>query len=83
MPFFGLHDGAVIMEVAVHDKRPPWPGPSAVARGLTGDIWSVMQLCWKTIPTDRPYMPLVVSHLEIADLNRDFVDDMTRRFGLM
>lgn len=67
IPFADLYDGGVIMEVAVNDNRPPWPGPDAAARGLNEGIWSIMQLCWNTKPADRPDMPFVVNHLESVE----------------
>ncbi|KAL5480484.1 hypothetical protein ACEPAI_1754 [Sanghuangporus weigelae] len=69
VPFSELRDGAVILEVAVHDRRPPWPGSSAVLKGLTDFVWTTMNICWKTKPADRPEMPFVVSSLESAGLH--------------
>ncbi|KAL5522146.1 hypothetical protein ACEPAF_2003 [Sanghuangporus sanghuang] len=70
VPFAGLRDATVISEVAVHDRRPTWPGPSAAEKGLTELIWSIMQECWQTWPDERPDMPFVVSRLEEAECSR-------------
>ncbi|OCB87579.1 kinase-like protein [Sanghuangporus baumii] len=74
VPFSELRDGAVIMEVAVHDRRPAWPGSSAVIKGLTDFVWAIMNICWKTKPADRPEIPFVVSSLESAGLQASIVD---------
>ncbi|KAL5480348.1 hypothetical protein ACEPAI_1618 [Sanghuangporus weigelae] len=63
-PYFGLHEAAVFIAVAVRDKRPPRPGQVATEKGLTDDVWSIMQDCWKTWPNERPDMLFVVSQLE-------------------
>ena len=68
VPFSELRDGAVILEVAVNDKRPPWPVQLAVERGLSDGIWAIMQACWKTHPDNRPDMWSIVSQLEVAEL---------------
>ncbi|OCB91949.1 kinase-like protein [Sanghuangporus baumii] len=70
VPFAGFRDATVISEVAVHDRRPTWPGPSAAEKGLTELIWSIMQECWQTWPDERPDMPFVVSRLEEAECSR-------------
>ena len=71
VPFAGLRDATVISEVAVHDRRPTWPGSTAVEKGLTEFLWFVMQDCWQTWPNDRPDMPSVVSRLEEAKYRRE------------
>ncbi|KAL5522142.1 hypothetical protein ACEPAF_1999 [Sanghuangporus sanghuang] len=67
VPFADLNDGAVVTEVAVDDNRPGWPEQH---RGLTVNVWELMQRCWKTQPVDRPDMPVVVLTLEAADLHK-------------
>ncbi|KAL5480351.1 hypothetical protein ACEPAI_1621 [Sanghuangporus weigelae] len=67
IPFAELNDGAVVTEVAVNDKRPEWPEQH---RGLTDNVWGLMQRCWETQPVDRPDMPVVVATLEAADLHK-------------
>ncbi|KAL5522144.1 hypothetical protein ACEPAF_2001 [Sanghuangporus sanghuang] len=64
IPYFGLHEAAVFIAVAVRDKRPSRPGQSATEKGLTDDVWSIMQDCWKTWPNERPDMLSVVSQFE-------------------
>ncbi|KAL5514113.1 hypothetical protein ACEPAG_2874 [Sanghuangporus baumii] len=74
IPFADLHDGAVVTEVAVNDKRPEWPEQH---KGLTDNVWDLMQRCWETQPVDRPDMPVVVATLEAADLHKLARQDYT------
>ncbi|KAL5500984.1 hypothetical protein ACEPAH_9371 [Sanghuangporus vaninii] len=67
IPFADLNDGAVVTEVAVNDKRPEWPEQN---RGLSDNMWGLMQRCWETQPVDRPDMSVVVATLEAADLHK-------------
>ncbi|KAH8113076.1 kinase-like domain-containing protein [Phellopilus nigrolimitatus] len=83
VPFSNLVDGAVILEVAVHDRRPPKPDSSiASRRGLTAAYWDMMQLCWRTLPTKRPEMSWVVEWLEVEinesveNEREDFFDEV-------
>ncbi|EJD00475.1 kinase-like protein [Fomitiporia mediterranea MF3/22] len=79
VPFAELRDGTVILEVAVRNRRPAWPGPAAAAKGLTSDVWFIMHLCWKTQPTERPDMSLVANHLEgIETQNKSPTGDPTQ-----
>lgn len=63
LPFARLKDGAVLTQVALHDKRPPRPSEPATRRGLDDRIWSLIQNCWRTKPADRPDMSEVASLL--------------------
>ncbi len=47
----------------MRDKRPPRPPEPALRRGLDDAMWDLMQVCWKTRPTDRPDMKEVIHRL--------------------
>jgi len=69
VPFSGLPDPAIPLEVSVNAYRPPRPGLEALARGLTDTIWSLMEHCWrqkpylrpKTIPADSDLLDFIIS----------------------
>lgn len=54
MPFFDLYDRVVPFEVAINGYRPPRPGPEVETRGLTDNIWILMESCWNHDPRLRP-----------------------------
>ena len=56
VPFAHLRDGEVVLEVAVRDGRPPRPSEPATSRGLSDDMWSLIQACWDVQPENRPRM---------------------------
>ncbi|KAI5121748.1 hypothetical protein M0805_009037 [Coniferiporia weirii] len=71
VPFPKLIDGAAIMEVAVHDRRPPKPDSGiALERGFDDVYWELMQMCWRTHAAERPDMEFVVEWLETGGANR-------------
>ncbi|KLO11131.1 kinase-like protein, partial [Schizopora paradoxa] len=45
---------AVPLEVAINGMKPPYPGPTAEARGLTESLWELMERCWNRDPSERP-----------------------------
>lgn len=73
IPFSGLLDMEVILEVAVHGKHPERPaGQAAGVRGLSDDVWNVMKLCWTRQPALRPKIGLVHDIFSnIADQQED------------
>lgn len=60
----------VMFEVAVHDRRPPRPPQPAEERGLTDDIWSIVEECWAVHPNDRPSMDAVISRISGDFMNQ-------------
>lgn len=68
IPFSDLRDGAVILAVSVHNMRPSRPLEPATGRGLSDDVWNLMQECWLTQPTERPDMDTVVHRLGAAQV---------------
>ncbi|KAH8113199.1 kinase-like protein [Phellopilus nigrolimitatus] len=63
VPFSHLRDGEVVLEIVIRDKRPPRPGASATERGLSDNMWALMQKCWTTHPFERPDIQSVVRDL--------------------
>ncbi|KAH8110411.1 kinase-like protein [Phellopilus nigrolimitatus] len=63
IPFSQLRDGQVVLEVVKYDRRPPWPGAQAAQRGLSDDMWVLMEKCWATYPAERPDIQSVVQNL--------------------
>ncbi len=70
VPWNGLRDGNVIIEVCILDNRPSRPGESALERGLSDSVWKIMEACWKTQPNDRPEMVTVLSQLLMSEHER-------------
>lgn len=64
IPFSNLRDGEVILEVAVRDGRPQRPPEPAETRGLSDEIWKLIQDCWAVQPEDRPNMTAVAAQVE-------------------
>ncbi|KIM72464.1 hypothetical protein PILCRDRAFT_829732 [Piloderma croceum F 1598] len=62
-PFREFGDGAVIVHVFFHNRRPGIPTEHAIGRGLDNNIWRLMQDCWKNLPEDRPSMEIVLARL--------------------
>ncbi|TDL21254.1 kinase-like protein [Rickenella mellea] len=57
VPLSNLADVAVLVAVAVHDRRPVRPeGISAITRGLGENMWNLLQSCWKPKADERPTM---------------------------
>ncbi len=73
------------MAVCIEDKRPPRPSEPATQRGLDNSMWSLMQACWKTEPSERPDMSQVIAHFKSNSLMQksiikpDFFDPLSRR----
>ncbi|TDL15389.1 kinase-like protein [Rickenella mellea] len=69
IPFPKLRDGTVIMEVAVHNRRPTRPIDPITKRELDDATWHLMELCWATLPSDRPTMDDVVDYIMLSLLS--------------
>lgn len=63
VPFSHLRDGPVLVEVVIHNRRPPRPSEPAMQRGLDDNMWKLMQDCWANSPTDRPRIDGIVDLL--------------------
>ncbi|TDL28706.1 kinase-like protein [Rickenella mellea] len=51
--------------LAIHSNvRPARPGKEAVERGLTDDLWRLLQECWAQKPVDRPTAASVLKSIE-------------------
>lgn len=66
VPFANLSDGAVVVQVVVHDKRPPRPSEPTTQRGLNDYWWITMQMCWLRTPANRPEMPVIIDWLHLS-----------------
>ncbi|PBK58482.1 kinase-like protein [Armillaria solidipes] len=67
VPWSGLKDPAVILEVVVEKKHPPYP---RFLSGLTehAELWrEVMTKCWSYKPQDRPNLPDIMASLHMTD----------------
>ncbi|KAG6898447.1 hypothetical protein C0993_006830 [Termitomyces sp. T159_Od127] len=84
------NEAAVMYHVAVKGVRPsppPSSSPPWKSWGLTVQIWSIMEECWKTEPGDRPTMSFVLDQLHTNALSsetdtqfcpRSFRESMTK-----
>ncbi|TDL22513.1 kinase-like protein [Rickenella mellea] len=70
IPFPDLVDGAVILAVAVYDRRPGRPSEPATKRGLDDNVWKLMMTCWAAQPRRRLSMNGVVKFLTSGKLIR-------------
>lgn len=52
------------MEVAINDGRPPRPPQPAEERGLSDEVWLLIQDCWAVQPAERPSMAAVRSRIQ-------------------
>ena len=52
-----------MVEVVMHDRRPPRPPEPALQRGLNDKMWDLMQLCWDGSPDRRPTVDAIVEVL--------------------
>ncbi|KLO09040.1 kinase-like protein, partial [Schizopora paradoxa] len=53
VPFYDIQDAALPLEIAINGLEPSWPGREAEVRGLTENIWKMMQGFWKREPSSR------------------------------
>ncbi len=63
IPWAGLRDGQVIVEVLINKNRPSRPPEPAMQRGLDDEMWNLMTACWRTQPRERPGMVSIVEKL--------------------
>ena len=83
VPFPDLCEGAVVMEVAAHDARPPRPLAACMNGDVGSRVWAVIQNCWKTSPRERPHMSQVLDMLPPSSDPRggDRRDGVSELFG--
>lgn len=62
-PFSDLREPEVMFKVVFSDARPPRPPEPAGNRGLSDEVWSLMQDCWAVRPNERPNMTTVVARV--------------------
>ncbi|KNZ79913.1 putative serine/threonine-protein kinase [Termitomyces sp. J132] len=68
------NDAAVVYHVAFKGTRPSRPSnssPSWTSWGLTTEIWSIMEDCWKAEPTDRPTISSVLRRLRSSAIDSE------------
>lgn len=53
-----------MFKVASSNVRPPRPPEPAEKRGLSDEVWSLMQECWAVEPSDRPNMTAVYTRIK-------------------
>lgn len=65
-PFANLREPEVIGKVGFSDGRPSRPPQPAEDRGLTDEVWSLMENCWAVQPGDRPSMMTVLARIRAS-----------------
>lgn len=65
-PYNGIPKEINVALQLVGGHLPQRPGSSATARGLTDELWTLMQQCWRKEPTARPTMGQI--RLSLKDL---------------
>lgn len=55
-PFGYIQGDAVVQHEVYLGKIPQRPGRDVTARGLSGDLWTLMKRCWNKNPQSRPSM---------------------------
>ncbi|GLB37954.1 putative as part of the replication protein A (RPA RP-A), a single-stranded DNA-binding heterotrimeric complex, may play an essential role in DNA replication, recombination and repair [Lyophyllum shimeji] len=66
VPFARVRNAAVMSKVSSGERpaRPPVSSSSWSAWGLTEDIWTLMEDCWKDNPEERPTIDEIIDYLE-------------------
>ena len=65
IPFYRYKDFAIVGRV-IKGERPERPqGPEGVV-GFTDAVWEVLELCWKSLPRDRPSIEDVLKCMKKA-----------------
>ncbi|KAG6824792.1 hypothetical protein H0H92_005822, partial [Tricholoma furcatifolium] len=68
-PFSGNCNASVIMNKVSKGQRPKRPFSGSASRnfrGLTEDVWALIEACWTAHPMDRPAIDTVIQRLERA-----------------
>ena len=65
IPFYRYTDFVVFGKV-VKGERPEKPRGSEGVVGFMDDVWEVLELCWASLPRDRPSIKDVLKRLEKA-----------------
>ena len=60
VPFHGVQDTVVVVNVIAKDERPLRPAHSQ----LSDPLWEMIQKCWRREPSERPTIQEVVTFLE-------------------
>ncbi|EJU03719.1 kinase-like protein, partial [Dacryopinax primogenitus] len=58
VPFQGSLD-FVVLKGIINGLRPPNPGPAATEKGLSPELWKIMQACWDRDPAKRPNISVI------------------------
>jgi serine/threonine protein kinase len=62
IPFEGHNNEAAMLQIS-QGNRPKIPG-NAQEVGLTGEMWKLLEICWRQSPKERPAMEEVVMRWE-------------------
>ncbi len=66
IPWSGLNDGAVTINVIVDKKHPPYPRHLGSTRHA--GLWrTVMSECWAYEPQNRPSLPAIMAFLDMKE----------------
>lgn len=65
VPYFEFKKDAQVMSSILRDVRPRRP-TQAAPLGLSDDVWSLMEACWKAEWKDRPSMEIILARLQEA-----------------
>ncbi|KAG6899260.1 hypothetical protein C0993_011892, partial [Termitomyces sp. T159_Od127] len=82
-PFGKINPVALIMKImrGQHPEKPS--GNEYQERGLTNDMWSLMESCWSRLPEDRPTVSQILQCLPHLEREREQPEEWTygRRSG--
>lgn len=66
IPWKGINDGAVVLNVVILKQRPPYP--RFLESTQLGDLWwRLMTRCWAANAQDRPTLPAIIAILHTGD----------------
>jgi hypothetical protein len=65
VPFYRYTDFAIVGRV-IKGERPERPQESEGAVGFTDAVWEVLELCWKSLPRERPSIEDVLKCMKKA-----------------
>ncbi|KAG6893896.1 hypothetical protein C0993_012752 [Termitomyces sp. T159_Od127] len=68
-PFGGRKGAAVKIHDGKRPERPTSEKQEYVQRGLTDEIWGLMERCWSQSPGDRPTAAQILQELPPSEIN--------------